>query len=503
MGIRVFKMDMLFKRGFLIASESKDKIINKISNHVKQNWVKASIGKYHVYYDKILDKKIYSKNKTQMLLLGYAVDTMNSIIDEDIIIKNLFSSIEKSNEAFFDYLDNLTGRFIIFYNSPGKSFLLQDAAGTRGGYYNSLDDELLISSHIQLIAEIKEYNKSNDLKGIIDSKDYINHCKYLPGIKSYYKNIFTLTPNTMIDIKNRSIKRFFPREILNKEKNTKNIIEELSGLFQRQIDLIAKKYKLAVSLTGGIDSRLTLAATKNNSDKCVYFTYVCNDDEDENNDALFAEDLARDYKLKHKIYKINFNQYTGYLDEFKRNTAYMRADRQGLIARGLYDMYPACSIHVKSSVGEIGRGFYQKNYPPVPFSKVLLPKIMSYLYGVNPNSNYTINSFKEFINITNFKDIYKYKYPCYDMFYWEHRIGCWQALQILDNDIVHDTFIIYNNRHILKKLLSVNINDRLNNKLQIEIIKNLWDEILKYPINPWDRKSKRTALCKLLWKLSK
>lgn len=73
-----------------------------------------------------------------------------------------------------------------------------------------------------------------------------------------------------------------------------------------------------------------------------------------------------------------------------------------------------------------------------------------------------------------------------DLVYWEQRMGNWGILTRNEQDVANDGFMPFNNRELQMIIL--------NNKMELrewpdyimhkDIIKYLWPEILKTPINP-------------------
>jgi hypothetical protein len=323
----------------------------------------------------------------------------------------------------------------------------------------------------------------------------------MPGLYTPYKEVSILSPNTLIDINERKIKRFFPREKLKKQKINDELIKNIADILKNTFNVLAKKYKLAVSLTGGIDTRLTLASSKTYKDKITYFTYVFDNDAGHYDDLKIAREISKITKIKHEEYIINSTEHEEYLDLFNRNCSFLRSEKQGKLAYAIYKKYPKNHLHIKSTVSEIGEGFYFRHFPPIPAVKIFLPQILTYFYRTNKKSHFTKNAFKDFIRITNFNEILKYNYNYYDMFYWEHRNGCWQSLQNQDFNISHDIFIIYNNRYILNKLLSVPIKNRIECTLQFKIIDYMWPELSNIKFNSWRPSTLRQKITKKIWNL--
>lgn len=99
-------------------------------------------------------------------------------------------------------------------------------------------------------------------------------------------------------------------------------------------------------------------------------------------------------------------------------------------------------------------------------------------------------------------------YDIYDLFYWEHRMGSWQAQAQLEWDIVQETFVPFNNRELLDIMLRIDPIYRCtdNNLLYKKAMENLWPEVLSEPINPKNIKifrKLRNMIKRILFKLTK
>jgi hypothetical protein len=152
----------------------------------------------------------------------------------------------------------------------------------------------------------------------------------------------------------------------------------------------------------------------------------------------------------------------------------------GDIASGLIKKYPQGKVCVKANCSEIARWFYYKDEYP----KLINGYILAQLAGMHEN-RFAIDHFDKWLNhsqaVAN-----ECKIDILDLFYWEHRIGSWQAMSQLEWDIVQETFTPFNCRDLLSILLAINREYRKppRYKLYEDIIRTLWPELLKEPINP-------------------
>jgi hypothetical protein len=74
------------------------------------------------------------------------------------------------------------------------------------------------------------------------------------------------------------------------------------------------------------------------------------------------------------------------------------------------------------------------------------------------------------------------------MFYWEYRLGTWHSSLLLESDIAHDTYVIYNAREIIQKLLSIPVSDQLNATVLKRLVKKHWP-VLNY----WQENNTQTV----------
>jgi hypothetical protein len=73
-----------------------------------------------------------------------------------------------------------------------------------------------------------------------------------------------------------------------------------------------------------------------------------------------------------------------------------------------------------------------------------------------------------------------------DLFYWEQRMGNWQAMSQLEWDIVQEVFTPLNCRSLLATMLSVDEKYRRPPEFRLhrQLILSLWPDVLSEPINP-------------------
>lgn len=473
--------NLLYKRGFLFTDIKNPLFVDKDSQAVFNSWCRVNIDEYKLFYDSSLLIGIAKKEDMTIVVLGLVLNPFDGVIDSHLIAKKLLDYKLESEIKFLEYQNQLSGRFIIIYKKGKTVEISNDACGTRSVFYDKYNLNCLVSSHCTLIANLVGYDISAEAIYFFNNRNYEKAVmKKLPGLISPYEGVYILTPNTKLILPERKIKRFFPYKDNKECENYDALEKEVADLMVAQLKLLYNKTKISMSLTAGIDSRLSLAASKNISNEIEYFTFLTKN-EIHIEDERIAKKLCEDFNLSHHTYKWD-NAYSDGLKEFNYIWEKNLGIRRGIMwLNKIYaDDFPDDRVHIRSNIAEIVKAdsdLYEYD--------VLSAKQLAYLYSTTPmnKDDKVIKKFQEFIDNTDFSEQRLFNYDYRDIFEWEYKMCQWHSWLLLESDMSHDTFLIYNNREILSKMLSLPYLDRLNKKIFVGIIKRLWKELLVYPVN--------------------
>lgn len=89
------------------------------------------------------------------------------------------------------------------------------------------------------------------------------------------EDVKSISPNFKIDLISKKRERFFPRA-KNKYNSFshKSKLELMEKLWKKQVEYYCEKYEnIIFSITGGADSRVSLAMARGHLDKMKFFTY--------------------------------------------------------------------------------------------------------------------------------------------------------------------------------------------------------------------------------------
>ncbi len=473
--------NLLYKRGFLLTDIKNPSFDDVVSQTVFKTWSSIDIGEYRLFYDPDVLIGFAGQDDNILVIAGLVLNPFDGSCDSDDIAGKLLSYKAVSENRFLEYLNQLSGRFVIISKQKEAVEIFNDACATRTVFYDKNSINTVISSHATMIASLMNYELSPEAIYFFYNRNYKDAVmKKLPGLMSPYSDVFILTPNTKLIWPERRIERIFPLKDNTVCEKYGELEQEVSDLMISQIELLNSKTKIAMSLTAGMDSRLSLAVSKSISKEIEYFTFLTKH-EFHIEDVKIASEMCREFHLPHKVYEWK-PEYSEGVEEFNYIWEKNLGIRRGVMwLNKIYaDSYPKDRIHLRSNIAEIVKA----DSEGYTYNR-LSAEQLAYLYTTTPMNKdpKVIKKFAEFIEITGFTEQNMYNYDYRDLFEWEYKMCLWHSWLLLESDMSHDTFLLYNNREILAKMLSLPYEDRLSKKIFIGLIKRLWPELLKYPVN--------------------
>ena len=461
----------LYARGYLI---TKDITVSPF-----KHWDTLEKDNFFIHYDHRLDVQLIEVGSYWVIGLGSFFDHVNNIGSKREILTTLLEKYMASEAQLFEYLDQIAGRHLVFYGNADSGSLLADATGMRSVFYSSTS--FCIGSHAKLVAEITSAKKADAVETSWLSK-YTGY--YLPGHYTPYENIFFLTPNTLLDAFDLTIRRFYPRANL-PNYNIEESVSLVSQWVERQLEHLSKNNKLLMSLSAGIDSRTTLALTKKYTDSFKYFTYYKTNTERNSSvksletDQIVVKDMTDNLRLNHDFVEIDYNSETEELQQITKHLSKNTFGKHGFRLAKLYKDNFSEYLHIRSNILEIGRYFYRKAYK-IPKDLTIDGMITCYSSKALEDEKVR-NAFSNYYKATQLDNIYNY--DPYDMLYWEYRMGTWHTQLLLESDVAHDTYILFNSRKILERLLSLSGQDRKSNRIFNDLITYNWPVLNYWKIN--------------------
>jgi hypothetical protein len=94
-----------------------------------------------------------------------------------------------------------------------------------------------------------------------------------------------------------------------------------------------------------------------------------------------------------------------------------------------------------------------------------------------------VAAFEQYFALTKFTEALTFA-NAWDLYFVEHRMGAWHSGIVAESDVAFDTIVAFNSRNIIRRLMGVPQQTRLNSESLRERLKKLLPEIAQIPINP-------------------
>lgn len=465
--------DILYSKGFLITDDQ-----SFIADEFPVSWKVTTFGKYSVWHDEKLPLFMHEN----LLLLGHAYHPYEMEKDENKILRNLSAL---TGDAFWQYESGLTGNHVIASLESDNLCHWADCAGMLVSYYGEIDGYYYVTSHVNLVVNHLKLTEDPYITKLKSSRYFKLFGVVLPGDLSPVKEMKRTVPNYCYR-SNGSYFRFFPLNSITEchtEEEYQEVLKETSTILKRTLQLCAEKWpeKVAISVTGGKDSGVSLASANGYYNAFHYFSYISKPEEAVDADA--AAKICESLGLTHTIYKIdennaNFPDYDCMRELIAYNggsVGYLKSNEIRKRITFLHSDFPF-AVEVKSWVDEVSRAYWYKKYNKKHFPIQPTGRYLAALYKVFLENRLL---FKQTADVFN-EYIKKYMTAAdialvgdwLTLWSWEFGHSAGEGQHMTDEQtLTHDVTVPFNNRRLISTMLRPNLQDRINDRLQSDIIR--------------------------------
>lgn len=440
------------------------------------------------------------KGDLSLCLIGYILDPAHPERTNIHILQALLEQPSLTRGAVFEETAALTGRWILIFSDQKGSILFHDAAGLRQVFYATGDaGSLWCASQPSLIAAELGLQMDEAAEAFLQSPAYRGLTEpWWPGNSSPYARVKHLLPNHCLDMQSHEVRRYWPVAPL-PGRSLKEAAEEGAAILRSSLLSGHNRFELALPLTAGWDSRVLLAATKDMAKEVFYYTLQYHKMKLSHEDIQIPNNLLSRFNLQHHILPCPGSMTPAFESMYMSNVSNAH-ESWGIIAEGLFNHYPEQKVCLKGSVSEIARNFYNDNGRIIPDEAVDANRLSALCWM--GNDPFVLRHFEAWLEGAR-PAAHNAGIHLLDLFYWEQRVGNWQAASQLEWDLVQEAFTPYNCRNLLTVLLSADASHRLPPHYQLyeQLARELWPETLSEPVNPSSVNRKRfTGFIKLLLK---
>jgi hypothetical protein len=373
-------------------------------------------------------------------------------------------------------IDGLVGRFVVVYGSSQGFSLQTDAIGMRAVFFAPGADGVVAASHALLVAAATGRSAQPAPQP---------YSLGWPGIGTPYAGVLRVPPNVELDLSTAALRRFFPLAPLPQVA----IDDAWSFAFERAAAAVAawaSRHRLLLSLTGGLDSRTTLAATRHSWPRLEFFTYD-RGEPSQQVDMRVARDIASRLALKHHCVEYADDDPDPALLAVVKLNSFGNHGRK-LACAYLRRFGHGDYLHVRTNLLEIGRAnLYASNdrLPSLaggPDTAERMAEFYAKAGRLAPQPH-MLAEFVRYVTATDFPSAADCANP-WDLYFVEHRMGAWHAGIVLESDIAFDTVIAFNSREIVRRLMGVPPSVRAGSRWLVQKLADALPELAGIPVNP-------------------
>ncbi len=473
--------ECLFARGYFITADSA---VSGLAYPFYGEWKEEKIDTYTAFIHKDQDYCLLNKDGVTFMIIGHAYNPFNEVYDENDLLGQLAQAYFEDKNSIFECINAWTGIYCVFVFD--KDVIgVQDCAGIKALYYGAPNGKVCFTSHPQLVADLYALKMDPFIEKLVSNRFYNIGNRYLPGDLSPFAELKRIGANVYLkyaeDGKVFSVHRFYPtmpHPEVNTDEAYDATVKEVHRILNKNIELAVKKWpNSAISLSGGTDSKTTLACANGLYDKFKFFSFQSKDTEV--TDSLAAREICDKIGLKHEIYEIPANNEE--IEDFEELKAiivhsygYVRglADREIRKHIVLYRLKDF-DTEVKSWISEIVRVFFERKYG-MKFPQKLTPRHFSIFqtrYFASPGLLRTSDKiYKAFMKKFDLESA-KFNFEHTDLYYWEVRMSSWGMMVTQSLDICHRITFPFNNRKLVELFLSLPREKRKTDAVHNDIIK--------------------------------
>lgn len=474
----------IFEQGFLITNQN---LTIGGAFPFFGNWRKESLSdSFHIWLH--CRQKLYAmeKNGITYFLIGHAYDPFSNQANEMDILRTLAEQSQGSFELGLQTINNLTGLFVLGMIAGERMTFCGDFESMRTAYYGNIDGHFYLCSHEELVSLFEQLHRDDYVTKLEHYRWYHLYGEGLPGDISHYHELKKLICNNYVIYSDGKFKtvRIWPRKSLHMcadETEYHETVRQIAEVMKSTLGLIAQKWERpAVSVTGGRDSKGSLAASIHVKEKYQYFSY--NSQPAEKVDCDAAEMICKAVGVPHITYEIPLDKavYPEYY--LVRAILCVNSNRRyfnhnDIMKRIYLRKANPFDVEAKSWTSEIGRAFYYKRYGVQRMQKKCTARrvnAMNNIFLMNPALMYATDArYRDYLRSTAYNE-HMFNYDWSDIIDLEMRDSRWGAdVLSCEHMFSHDVTVPYNNRHLSDLMLMVPLADRIADRTHIDFTHEL------------------------------
>jgi hypothetical protein len=447
------------------------------------------IGSFAVEVGEGLQVTILETGDVRFCMLGTVVDYSRPDISLREALAELAPALVAEGPACVAGATRfLGGHWLLLWNANGRTYAFLDPTGMLRLFYMGSGSSLIGGSDPHLVSDGDAFRAAAAayVAGMGGEHWWPGPVSPMPGLRQ-------LLPNHHLCLDDGVTARCWPAEAF-PQLSLAEATSRCSELLANGIaGLRALPQGLCMALTAGQDTRVLLAATRGLVDECEYFTFRYASMNDGHYDLVVAGELARRFGLKYSIIDTPAKMSESFAHSYAAHVMEPHA-QWGPLAEAMLHSPLASRLLLKGNPGgEVFREplgpFHDEWVDPVSLRDLVRLRDVQCV-------NHSLTEWCQTTVPWHQRD------PAFhlaELFFWEQRMGCWQAMSQEEYGIAQESFCPFNCRAVYEIAFGVRrkFRRKLDSRFQRELVRAMWPELLEVPVNP-GHYSRRTRAHELL-----
>jgi len=392
----------------------------------------------------------------RLVLLGLAVIPSSPHAD---LQRELALCIEANHpdQALIGLLHRLAGTYVLLWDQPPKLTIYTDPAGMMGVYYGAgraaSTPSLLPNAEPDLALHVEfPFGGAND---------------WYPGSLCPFLGVRALFANHRLDLDSGEISRFWPLSPV-EPRSRETALPEICDLLRGTVAGLLPQGTVCCSITGGRDSRVSLAAARPHVEEIQFFTLrgpgvkAC--------DIRYGVELARRFQLNYSIVDIPEPE-PWLLSLYDELSAGMAVGSRREIVSACVELAGPDVIHLNGNLGAITKSFFWPSPRPQLVDRNALAK------------EFTAKPPRILAAIDEWKATLPALPPtmAYNLMYLEQRGGRWMGPGETASCLFFDSTSVFASREVFELVNAFPLAEQYGGRLLVDFVDVLWPDLLSVP----------------------
>ena len=398
---------------------------------------------------------------SQIIILGIAFFAENS---SGSLADSFKEKFYRANGELSKVVIELCGTYVVIGATNASLELYSDPAGMRGVYYN---DGRAASTPTLLPNAVRDTE--------LDRCFPLNQTnEWYPGDICPYKGTRALLSNHSLTLETGEIERFWPISVPDL-RSIEDSIVEIADIMRAMVGAVIRRWSIVCSITGGKDSRVSVAACRDFIEHVKFFTVRSS--RTEACDIEYPARLAEQFDLNHRFLDVS-TPSAELLNAYNALTAGMSIGERARILNACEQLAGPGVVHLNGNLGAITKRFYWHTERPTTVRK---SSLLREFYYKPPVVREAINRWFDSLPDVS-------ACMAYNLMYLEQRGGRWMGIGETGSQLFYDSLSLFNNRRVFELVCSRQNSSISRTPLLEHLVREMWPELLSIPYCPSTRR---------------